>query len=199
MFAAILFEFAGQPAKREYCIFKLSEELGAIKKGDIVVVEGFTLGGKRLGIFVRAFSKYYRSRKHKLQFFPRKQVLKKAHKNSLINVVKKRYALVKDLEVPNEVYEKYKNDYRGNQDKTPEEVRKLLMRNVIVAAEDFRKRTKTTRVFIFGNMKIVLNDNIVVDLIRLNRQETGWVMPRELGNIALEYIDKMENQKLLLV
>ena len=199
MFAAILFEFAGQPAKREYCIFKLSEELGAIRKGDIVVVEGVNPGETRLGVFVRAFPKYYRSRKHKLQYFPRKHVLKKAHKNSLINLVKKRYNLVKDLEVPNEVSEKYKNDYRGNQDKTPEEVRKLLMRNIIVAAEDHRKRTETTRVFIYGNMKIILNNNIVIDLIPLNRQATGWIMPRELANIALGYIDKMENQKLLLV
>ena len=48
-------------------------------------------------------------------------------------------------------------------------------------------------------VEIILNDNIVIDLIPLNRQETTWIMPRELGNIALEYIDKMENQKLILV
>ena len=133
------------------------------------------------------------------RYIPRRKVLKKAHKNSLLNLVKKRYRIVKDLEVSNEAYEKYKKDYRDNQDKTPEEVRKYLMRNIIVAAEDRRKRTKTKRVFIYGNMKIILNDNIVIDLIPLNRQETTWIMPRELGNIALEYIDKMENQKLLLV
>ena len=73
------------------------------------------------------------------------------------------------------------------------------MRNIIIAAEDRRNRNKLTRIFIFGNMKVVLKDNIVIDLIPLNRQETTWIMPRELGKIALEYIDKMENKKLLLV
>ena len=199
VFAAILFEFAGQPAKREYCIFELSKELGAIQKGDIVVVEGVIPGETRLGIFVRTYPKYYVSKKVIQRYIPRRKVLKKAHKNSLVNLVKKRYDIVKDLEVSNAVYEKYKKDYKDNQDKTPEEVRKYFMRNIIVAAEDRRKRTKTKRVFIYGNMEIILNDNIVIDLIPLNRQETTWIMPRELGNIALEYIDKMENQKLILV
>jgi len=199
VYAVILFEFAGQSAKREYCIFKLSEELGAIKKGDIVVVEGVRPGETRLGIFIRAYPKYYVSKKVIQRYIPRRKVLKKAHKNSLINLVKKRYDIVKDLEVSNEVYEKYKKDYRDNQDKTSEEIRKLLMRNIIIAAEDRRKRTKTTRVFIFGNMKIVLEDNIVIDLISLDRQETTWIRPRELEKIALEYINKMENKKLLLV
>ena len=199
VFAAILFEFAGQPAKREYCIFELSKELGAIQKGDIVVVEGVIPGEARLGVFVRTYPKYYVSKKVIQRYIPRRKVLKKAHKNSLINLVKKRYDIVKDLEVSNEAYEKYKKDYKDNQDKTPEEVRKYLMRNIIVAAEDRRKRTKTKRVFIYGNMEIILNDNIVIDLIPLNRQETTWINPRELENIALEYIDKMENQKLILV
>ena len=199
VFAAILFEFAGQPAKREYCIFELSKELGAIQKGDIVVVEGVIPGETRLGIFVRAYPKYFVSKKVIQRYMPRRKVLKKAHKNSLINLVKKRYDIVKDLEVSNAVYEKYKKDYKDNQDKTPEEIRKRLMRNIIIAAEDRRNRNKSTRIFIFGNMKIVLKDNIVIDLIPLNRQETTWIMPRELGNIALEYIDKMENQKLILV
>ena len=199
VFAAILFEFAGQPAKREYCIFELSKELGAIQKGDIVVVEGVIPGETRLGIFVRTYPKYFVSKKVIQRYIPRRKVLKKAHKNSLLNLVKKRYRIVKDLEVSNEAYEKYKKDYKDNQDKTPEEVRKYLMRNIIVAAEDRRQRTKTNRVFIFGNMKIVLKDNIVIDLIPLNRQETTWINPRELENIALEYIDKMENQKLILV
>ena len=199
MFAAILFEFAGQPAKREYLIFKLSEELGTIQKGDIVVVEGINSGGTRLGIFVRAYPKYYKSRQLKQRYFPSKKVIKKAHKNSLINLVKKRYDIVKDLEVPNGVYEKYKKDYRDNQDKTPEEVRKLLMRNIIIASEDHRRRTKETRVFIFGNMQIILKDNVVMDLMPLNRQKTIWLRPRALEKIALEYINKMENQKLLPV
>ena len=60
VFEATLFEFAGQSVHREYFIFKLSEELGAIRKEDIVVVEGFNPGETRLGIFTRAFPKYYR-------------------------------------------------------------------------------------------------------------------------------------------
>jgi len=199
VFAAILFEFAGQPAKREYCIFKLSKELGAINTGDIVVVEGVTPGETRLGIFVRAYPKYYVSKKVIQRYMPRRKVLKKAHKNSLINLVKKRYDIVKDLEVSNAVYEKYKRDYKDNQDKTPEEIRKLLMRNIIIATEDRRNRKKPTRIFIFGNMKIVLKDNIVIDLIPLDKQETTWIRPRELEKIAFDYINKMETQKLLLV
>lgn len=199
VFAAILFEFAGQSAHREYFIFKLSEELGAIRKGDIVVVEGFNPGETRLGIFIRAFPKYYRSSKVRQIYLPGKHVLRKAHKNSLINLVKKRYDIVKGLEVSNEVYEKYKKDYRDNHNKTLEEVRRRLMRNIIIAAEDYRRRTNAARVFIFGNMKIVLKDNMVINLIPLNRQKTMWVRPTALEQIALEYINKMENQNLLLV
>ena len=72
MFVAILFEFAGKPAKREYFIFKLPEELGAITKGDIVVVEGIKPGETRLGIFVRAFPKYIKSKKVKQIYLPEK-------------------------------------------------------------------------------------------------------------------------------
>ena len=199
MFAAILFEFAGQSAHREYFIFKLPEELGVICKGDIVVVEGFNPGETRLGIVIRAFPKYYRSSKVRQIYLPGKRVLRKAHKNSLINLVKKRYDIVKGLEVSKEVYEKYKKDYRDNHNKTPEEVRRRLMRNIIVSSEDLTECNKEIRVFIFGNMKIVLKDNIVIDLIPLNRQKTMWVKPTALEQIALEYINKMENQNLILV
>ena len=74
MFAAILFEFAGKPAKREYFIFKLPEELGVITKGDIVVVEGIKPGETRLGIFVRAYPEYIKSRKIKQTYLPEKQI-----------------------------------------------------------------------------------------------------------------------------
>lgn len=196
MFAAVLFEFAGKPAKREYFIFTLSEELGAITKGDIVVVEGFNPGETRLGIFVRAFPKYIKSRKVKQTYLPEKHVLKKANRDRLISLVTKRYDIVKDLEVPNAVYEKYKRDYRDNQDKTPDDVRKCLMRNIIIAAEDHRISTEETRVFIFGNMLIALKDNVVMDLLPLNRQPTVWVKPTELDQIALEYINEMESYQL---
>ena len=99
----------------------------------------------------------------------------------------------------NEVYEKYKKDYRDNHNKTLEEVRRRLMRNIIISAEDYRRRTNVARVFIFGNMKIVLKDNMVINLIPLNRQKTMWVRPTTLEQIAFEYINKMENQNLLLV
>ena len=113
-----------------------------------------------------------------------------------MSLVTKRYDIVKDLEVPNTVYEKYKRDYRDNQDKTPEEVRKCLMRNIIIAAEDYRISTEETRIFIFGNMLIALKDNVVMDLMPLNCQKTAWVKPTELDQIALDYINQMESYQL---
>ena len=193
MLAVILFDFAGKQARREHSIFTLSEELGDLTKGDIVVVEGFSPGEQMLGIFMRAFPNYIKSRKVKQIYLPRKQVLKKACKSGLLNLVTRRYDIVKDLEISNTVYEKYKNDYRYNQDKTLEEVRRYLMRNIIIAAEDHIRRTEEMRVFIFGNMEIVLKDNVVIDLIPLNRQQTVWVKPTELDQIALEYINEMES------
>lgn len=200
MLAEILFEFAGEPAKRKYYRFELPKEVGFIKKGEIVVVEGINPGETRLGIFVRAFRRDFEaSKKLGKKRFSHKKVIKKAHKNSLINLVKKRYELVKDLAVSGDVYDKYKKDYRNNDSKNLEEIRKLLMRNIIVAAEDQKQKTEATRVFIFGNMKIILADNVVIDLIALTPQKTDWVRPVELEKIAVDYINKMEDQKLLIV
>lgn len=191
MFAHILFEFAGEHAQRQYFTFELPEDIGVLKKGEILVVEGINPGETRLGIFVRAFPIDHEAIKYPEKYPFRKKVIKKAHKNSLINLVKRRYEIVKDLRVPNTIYKKYKKEFQNNADKDKDEVRKSLMRNIIIAAEKHRKKPKLTKVFVFGNMKIILEANVVRDLIRLEPKKIDWIRPRELEKIAVDYIDKM--------
>ena len=40
---------------------------------------------------------------------------------------------------------------------------------------------------------------MIIDLMPLDCQKTPWIRPIALEQIALEYIDKMEHKKYLLV
>lgn len=71
-----------------------------------------------------------------------------------------------------------------------------MIRNLIVASEMDGKRKGTRRVFRFGNMQIIMNDQTIIDLIPLAPKKILWVKPEELFQIANDYVQKMESELL---
>ena len=196
MFAHILFEFAGNTTPRQYYTFELPAEVGVLKKGQLVVVEGKEPGEKLLGIFVERFFVDKIAQRYPEKYPSRKKVLKKAHKNSLIHLVKKRYELFKEIELTKSAYKKYRRAFKRNENLDKETIRKNMIRNLIVASEMGNKAKGTRRVFRFGNMQIIMNDQTIVDLIPLQPKKILWVKPKELVQIANDYVEKMENELL---
>lgn len=196
MFAHILFEFAGNSTPRQYYAFELPTEVGDIKKGQIVVVEGKEPGEKLLGVFVERFYVDKIAKRYPDKYPSRKKVLKKAHKNSLISLVKKRYELFKDIELTKGAYKKYRRAFKRNDNLDKETIRKNMIRNLIVASEMAGKEKGNRRVFRFGNMQIIMDDQTIIDLIPLAPKTILWVKPNELFQIANDYVQKMESELL---
>ena len=196
MFAHILFEFAGNSTPRQYYAFELPTEVGDIKKGQIVVVEGKEPGEKLLGVFVERFYVDKIAKRYPDKYPSRKKVLKKAHKKSLISLVKKRYELFKEIELTKGAYKKYRRAFKRNDNLDKETIRKNMIRNLIVASEMADKAKGNRRVFRFGNMQIIMNDQTIIDLIPLAPKKILWVKPEELFQIANDYVQKMESELL---
>ena len=196
MFAHILFEFGGKPTNRQLYTFELPPEVGFLKAGQLVVVEGKEPGEKILGIFVRAFHTDYEAIKYPEKYPTRKKVIKKAHKNSLIALVKKRYQLFQDIHITKGSYKAYQTAFKNNAHLDKQTIRKNLLRNLIVAAEVVGKRKGARRAFRFGNMQIMMRDNTIVDVVALEPKKVAWVKPEELFQIAHDYVEKMESELL---
>lgn len=193
MFAKVLFEFGGNPAHRRFYTFELPAEVGVLKSGQLVVVEGREEGEKSLGIFVAAFKVDVEAMQDPDKFPFRKKIIKKAHKNSLNALVKKRYELFKDIEITKAPYKKYRKEFKNNAQMEKSDIRKHLIRNLIVAAELVGKADGRKRVFRFGNMQMIVKENRLVDLIALPNKKIHWVRPQELVEIATNYIYKIES------
>lgn len=177
-FALVSFAFNGGFYHEKKYLFKT--EVKGLVKGDVVVVEGINEGETTLAVF----SKYVSE-----DMFPehqRKVLLKKAHKNSLKSVMKKRVELFKNITISNGMCDEYRRLFKNNETLSDDEVRIKIIRNLSVAARRFSPHKNTYRYF-FGKMQLVLKDEVLCNLAE-HKQNVIWIRPNSLDELAEQYL-----------
>lgn len=185
MFAIVRFDFIGNPYSPQKYIFKTDVE--NLVEGDIVVVEGINVGESILAVFVR-----YQEQDDGEN---RKLLLKKAHKNTLKSLMRKRVELFKNVEIPRLCYHHYRTQFKNNGGLSDLEIKQKIIRNICVSPSIAKNKKGTVRYF-FGGMRISIRDNEIVSLVKIGIE--GWVRPKVLEQIAEEYIAQEFEKELAI-
>lgn len=171
-YALVTFNFLGNQYNDKKYLFQTS--VVGLKEGDIVIVESDkNPNGQVLALFVR----YVENDRYEIE---RKKLLKKAHKNTLNSIVKKRIEHYKNVKISKAVYKQYRKRFEGNANLEKEKIQKLLIRNICISPKTNKKNTERYR---FGSMMIVVKNNEIIALERYNNGRI-WLRPRIVEDIA---------------
>lgn len=72
------------------------------------------------------------------------------------------------------VIEDYQADVRGMENLTRNQIKRKLFRNLLLAAEGVSNK-ESRRVFSYGNLFMVINDNKLIYLENFGSKPPGWV------------------------
>ena len=188
-YALVSFAFAGNHFEQQLYVYKT--EADGLNKGDLVLVESDSKKGYSLAMF-----ECYKLTDEEAERFPekefiRKTLIKKAHKNMLNSLIRKRVLELKDIEIADGVYKCYRNSFRNNKGLSEIEIKKKLIRNMSVAAEPVRIKDNGVTRYKFGLMCINVRDNCVIEVAASNKKYLKWTRPKQLELIAEEYIEKL--------
>lgn len=178
-FALVSFAFNGGIFREKKYLFKTNVK--GLVRGDVVVVEGINEGETNLAVF----SKYVEE-----DLFPerqRKVLLKKAHKNTLKSVMRKRVELFKDVYISNGMCKQYRRLLKNHENLSDDEIRKIIIRNLSVAAKRYCPQKGTERYF-YDSMQFVLKDGVLCNLT-LHKKNVSWIEPNLLFNLAEQYLE----------
>lgn len=182
MFAIVSFDFVGNFYSTKRYIFKT--DVKNLVCGDVVVVEGKKPGETVLAIFV-GYKPYDKGPE-------RKSLLKKAHKNTLKSLMKKRVETFKDIKIPKIYCHFYRTQFSGNRELNDFEIKQKIIRNLCVSPIRSFNSTENgiTERHFFGSMRISVRNNEIVSLVRVSNKRK-WIRPFVLEEIAEEYLDQV--------
>lgn len=179
-YALVSFAYIGGAYDERKYLFKT--DIKGLVRGDVVVVEGRNEGETTIAVF----SKYVAE--DRLPGRQRKDLLKKAHKNTLKSVMKQRVELFKGIIIPKKLYPKYYKAFKNDEGLSKEEVRAKIVRNLSVAAYRYSSQKNTERYFT-EEMQIVVKNGVLQNIVQ-NEKNVKWIRPNLLDGIAELYIEQ---------